>query len=404
MAKEKKKDPLVEATKKAKGTRAEQLGAIVKGAKKKYGHSVLHSASETEALIVPRVSTGLYKLDLRTNGGLPLRRVTMVYGPKSGGKTTLFLRALGMAQRLCANCFQPGEFEKGMIELPDLESGEVREVETQVIVSCPCGKPKDFLAIWIDAEGVWLPEWASRLGVMAEKVILMRPSHSEQAYNVAVAMINAGHIDLITIDSLAALTPMEEFEGAMEKQGQGVAARVNNKFIRKIVSGMNHCFQMLGIAPTLWAVNQYREKIGVMFGSPETVPGGKGQLFATSLEIECRGGKITLEEESGDPLSGAFTCRIKKNKVGVPGGTCEYSMCMQETDFLKVGDLMEQNAVIDDAVAIDLIQKPNAVMYEFEDKKFRGKGAMELFLIENPDKYESLKRRMLGYRLGFKVD
>jgi len=293
-----------------------------------------------------------------------------------------------------------GTFKEGTIDLPDLEKGGVKKVKTQVIVDCPCGDPRDYLGIWIDAEGVWEPTWSARMGVWTEKVMLMRPSYGEQAYDVAVGMIDSGEVDIIVIDSLAAVTPAAEVTSSMEQQLQGVAARVNNKFIRKIVSSMNKCFQRLGRTPTLWLVNQYRQKIGVMFGPTETLPGGMGQKFATSLEVEFRKGKLNIDDDSGEVLDGLFKYTVKKNKVGTEGGKGEYKMCKSDNDFMEVGDLMEHEEVIKAAVDMTLINRPSNVMYEFAGQKFRGAGAMELYLIGHPDEYEALKAKMLKYKLG----
>lgn len=405
MAKKKdNQDPLLKIAQGSKGSRAQRLGALVVGAKKKYGHSVLSKASKTEALIVPRVSSGVFGVDLRTNGGLPLRRVVMIYGPKSGGKTTMYLRGMAEAQKLCANCCQPGEFEDGVIELPDLETGEVREVETQVITSCPCGKPRDFLAFWMDAEGVWDVDWAIRNGVWAEKVILMRPAYGEQGYDMATAMINSGEIDLIVLDSIAAMTPRAEFEASMEQSLQGPAARMNNRFLRKIVGGMNMCFQQRGHTPGLWLVNQYREKIGVLFGSPEVLPGGKGQGFATSLEIECRPGKVNKDEDSGETLDAAFKYNVKKSKVGVAHGSGEYKLCMADTDIFSLGDVLDHEEVIQFGVDMGFVDKPNNTMYGFNGEKFRGKGQIVLHLAEHPGEYEFLKQQILAQRLGYRLE
>lgn len=401
--KEKDKDPLVDASFKAKGSRSEKLGALVAAAKKKYGHSVVCEASESEALIVPRVSTGLFGLDLKTNGGFPLRRVIMLYGPKSTAKTTLLLKGMGNAQKLCANCLKPGRFEEGAIELPDLETGEPREVTTQIIVECPCGSPKDFLALWIDAEGVWDPEWAQRHGVWPEKVILCRPSYGEQAFDLATAFINLGEINLITIDSLAAMAPEAEVETSMSQAHQGVSARMNNKFLRKIVMGMNLCFQKTGNTPSLWLVNQYREKIGVQYGSPDVVTGGKGQGFVTTLEIECKNAKGDFDKEQEENLTVGFAYLIKKSKVGVPMGRGTWKMCIADTEIFKVGDFMEHETVIEAGVDLGIIDHPNQAMYEWNGQKFRGISQLVLHFAENKEEYEYIKSEMLRMSLGIKA-
>lgn len=396
-----KKDPVMDASK--KGGRIDQLESLIAGATKKYGQRVLVGADEMSVKIVPRVSTGLYGLDAKTNGGFPLGRVMMLYGEARSAKTTTYLRGLGNAQKLCANCFKEGTFKDGVIELPDLmEGGKRKKIETQVIVDCPCGNPKDFLTLWIDAEGVWLTDWAERMGVLPEKVMLMRPSYGEQAFDIAVAMMNRGIVDLVVIDSLAAMSPAAEVKTSMEQSHQGVSARMNNKFLRKLVAGMNNCFQKNDKAPTLWLVNQYREKIGVMFGSPNVVTGGKGQRFATTLEIECRPGKIDVDSETGEVYSAEFKYNIKKNKVGTDGQKGVFKMCTVETDVFDVGDLMEHEEVIKAAVNLGFIEKPNQTMYEFGGESFRGMSSMVRHLGENKEEYEELKSQMLEVKLGIK--
>jgi recombination protein RecA len=380
-----------------KGDRSEKLSAVVKGAIKEYGRSVLVSARDSVSLAVPRVGTSLYGLDVSSNGGFPMGRITLLYGPKSGGKTTLYLRGLAKAQRLCANCAKPGEFEEGEIDLPNLETGEIEKVKTQVIVNCPCGNPRDLISLWIDAEGVWLPSWGEKMGVLTEKVILMRPTYGEQAYDVVTAFVSVKEIDLIVIDSIAAITPIVEYTSSMREQQQGVAARLNNKFIRKIVSGMNDSFQT-NRPITLWMVNQYREKIGVMFGSPETLPGGKGQGFATSLEVELRPGKISIDDATGEPLFGEFNYVVKKNKVGVSGGKGTFRQCMADTDVFVVGDLMEHEVVIEKAVEMGFIEH-DKVMYEYANQTFRGLSQTVKFFGENPHLFEELKERMIRLKL-----
>jgi recombination protein RecA len=382
------------------GSRAEKLAAVVQGANKEYGRPVMcDSTRANEMLVVPRVTTGLYGLDVKTNGGLPFGRAILVYGPAKGGKTTMLLRGVGQAQKLCANCYQPGVFKPGTMELPDLKTGKIRKVQTDVIVNCPCGNPRDMIILWIDAEGVWLPDWVERMGVQPEKVILSRPSYGEQAYNVVTAFVSIKEIDLIAIDSLAQLTPVAEYDASMEEQQQGAAARMNNKFIRKVISGVNEAFQEDRMI-TLWAINQYREKIGVMFGSPDVLPGGKGQLFMSSLELELRPGTVEVDKDTGEAILGKFKYKVVKNKIGVGGGKGEFSQCMSDTDVFKIGDLMEHEEVIDAAVRLGIVVKPSSVMYEYAGEKFRGKSQLVRFLGENKEQYEDLKDLMLRARLG----
>jgi recombination protein RecA len=396
--KEKKKKGGGDLAKKATGSRFEKMAHVADGARKVYSSSIMHSGDDLRVTVVPRVSTGSYGLDAATNGGYPIGRITQVYGEESSGKTTDLLRGLGNFQKLCANCYQPGEFEDGIIELPDLEKGGLKKVRTQVIKGCPCGNPRDAIALWNDAENVWLASWAKQLGAWPEKVILLKPSYGEQAYDVVSAFVEIQEVDLIVIDSIAALTPAAEFEASMEEQQQGAAARMNNKFIRKVVSGMCKAFND-NRPITMWTVNQFRMKIGVLFGNPETLPGGMGQKFMTSLEIEKRKGKVTLDDLN-EPIEGIFKWKVVKNKVGVAGAKGEFTQQMMQMDLFDVGDLLEHDYVIDRAVELGFIEKPNNVMFHFDDQKFRGRSVLTLHFAKNPQVYEELKTDMLRLKLG----
>jgi len=379
-------------------TRARLLGDQIKNMKKTYkGLSPLANARDDERLIVPRVSTGLYALDVAMNGGYPICRMTLVYGDAKGGKTTMLLRGLANMQRLCGNCYKPAEFGDGVVKLPDARTGEIKEIKTQVIKNCSCGKPKDIVALWCDSEGVWLPSWAKTLGVWAEKVILMRPSFGEQGYDIITGFAQTGLIDLMVIDSLAAMTPSDELTGGMQESQPGVAARMNNKFIRKIISLMNLGFQA-DVGMTIWAINQFREKIGVQFGSNKTLPGGKGQLFAGTIELEFNPGKVTLDEND-EPILGEFRWVVRKNKVGTSGGKGSYKQWMSDTDIFKIGDLQEHDTVIAKAVGMGMVDHPNSQTYEFDGKKFRGINHLIRYLGENPHRYDALKSEMLLKKL-----
>jgi len=383
----------------SKGTRAERMASIAASAKKLFKVSIIHSPEEESLLVVPRISTGLYALDAASNGGLPVGRLSMVYGMEGSGKTNLLLRGVADAQKRCANCYNYGEFEEGKMELPDFEKGGVKTVKTSVIKSCPCGNPRDMIVMWNDSENVWNTQWVRTLGVAAEKVILVKPSYGKPAYDLISAFVTMKDVDIIVIDSIAQLAPAAEIESDMGEQFQGLAARMNNKFLRKLIGGMCDAFNV-GRPITLWAVNQYRQKIGVMFGPSETLPGGMGQKFAMSLEVECRKGKITLEEGTNEPLFGEFHWKIKKNKVGVEGGKGTFQQCMSDTDLFVVGDVMEHEMVIDKAVEMNFIEKPNNVMYLFNGEKFRGKSQLVRYLGEHLPEYETLKTEMLRVKLG----
>lgn len=380
------------------GDRADKLSSVVQGTQKAYKRNIFVSGGDDRVMVVPRASTGLYCLDAMTNGGLPFGRVTMLMGPAKGGKTTTYMRSLGNAQKLCANCYKPGTFKRGIIRLPNLQTGEVEDVETDVICECPCGNPRDMIVLWVDSEGVFLSTWAQKMGVLPEKIILLRPSYGEQAYDTITAFVSVKEIDLIVIDSIAALTPSAEYEASMEENQQGVAARMNNRFIRKIVSGMNEAFQE-DRPITVWMVNQYREKIGVMWGNPECLPGGKGQEFVTSVEIELRPGKTHTDPDNGEPIKCDFSFTVKKNKVGVSGGKGQFSQSAMDTDLFKVGDLLEHEDVVGKAVELGIVKNPGQGVYEYNGETYRGISKLVRYLAENVQYYQFLKNQMLRLKL-----
>jgi RecA/RadA recombinase len=379
-------------------SRAESLAAVFAGGKKRFKKNMLCDTSD-ERLIVPRASSGLLDMDIKTNGGLPLGRILLVYGEKSGGKTALLLRGMASYQRLCANCSQPGVFKEGKMEFPNLKTGKVEKITTQVIQDCPCGKPKDVIPFWIDAEGVWDTWWASRLGVWTEKVMLGRPAFAEQGYDYAKAFLSTGQVDLIVVDSLAQMAPEAEYQGSMSDQQQGLAARVNNKFIRAAVGGINESFQM-GKPMTVWLINQYRMAIGVMFGDPRVLPGGKGASFSSSMEIEMTPKKVTNDPSTGESLYGDFGFFVKRNKVGPPGGKGEFRQWMAKTDLFDMGDLYEHEGVIKIAADMGFVDRPNKTMYEWGGSKFRGASSLAKHFAKNSAEYDELKSAMLKLKLG----
>lgn len=378
--------------------RFEKMAAIVDGAISQYGTSMLHSADAKKMTVVPRVSTGLYRLDVATGGGLPFGRITLTYGPKSGGKTTLYLMALANAQRLCANCMQPGTFEYGELTLPDTEKGGTRTVETQVIVDCPCGKPRDMICLWCDSENAWYGPWVKQRGIWPEKVILMKPEYGEAAYDIVRAFISSNVIDIVVVDSIAHMTPEAERTTSMRQQHQGVSARMNNRFFRELTNIMaanvNH-----GGMTTMWLINQIREKIGVLFGSPDTLTGGKGQGFIASAEIEMRPGQIHVSKDTEEPLFREHSWTLKKSKISPPGMKGSYKMALCDMGVIDVGDIMEHEEVIDAAVEMGIIDQISERKYKWGDDEYSKKDLVE-YLATNKDEFAELKAVLIKSKIG----
>ena len=386
----KAKDALIESSRPRNGDRFSNLGEIIGAAKKKYKSPLVRGVS---GRVVPRIRTGVFGIDYHSFGGLPIGRISMVFGEKSTGKTTFYMRALANAQRICAGCYRPAKLVDGVISMPSFPSGRMKDVETKV-VECDCGNPRDFMAVWIDSEGAFDADWAKRFGVLTEKIYFCRPEYGEQGYDIAYALVNSGEVDLCVVDSIAQMTPIDELDASIEKQHQAIGARMNNKFMRKIVSALNRGW-INNREISVWLVNQYRMAIGVMYGDPRVLTGGKGQGFVTSLEIEMSSGKPNVSDD-GDVLSTLFKWKIKKGRICPSGTSGEFEM-LQDKNHL--GEINEIEQVLKLSIDAGLIEKPNMRTYVFNGETYSGKDELLTYLKTNNDSFEALKEDILDCRL-----
>jgi recombination protein RecA len=238
---------------------------------KTYGKNAVARIKDIEDLEVERFSSGSLALDIALGGGLPVGRIIEIYGPESSGKTTLTLHALAEVQRAGYN------------------------------------------AAFIDAEHALDPSYASALGVDVDELILSQPDNGEQALETADALAKTGEVRIIIIDSVAALIPQSELSGEMGDQAVGKQAKLMAQAMRKLVPSAkkNNC--------TIIFINQIRMKIGVMFGSPETQPGGQALKFAASVRIDIRRGESVKDKNNSEIIIGNKTkIKVIKNKVGRP--------------------------------------------------------------------------------------
>jgi len=212
---------------------------IVDKIKKKHGASTFMLASELGTQQLARIPTGIFPLDVGLGGGFPVGRVSTVYGPKSSSKTTMLLKAIGNAQKMCANCWQ---------------------------FDCKCKNYRETVVAYFDVEGTFDRKWAQRHGVNTDKLFISQPDYGEQAFDIAEAVLRDGLADVIVIDSLAFLTPAKEIEEEIAKDLMGVQPRMIGKGVRKFVSAMNQMGNDTGRRPTVFFTNQIRMKLGVMFG------------------------------------------------------------------------------------------------------------------------------------------
>lgn len=306
---------------------------------KTYGKGTVMKMGDRAVQEVESISTGSLGLDLALGvGGLPTGRVIEIYGPESSGKTTLTLHAIAECQR------------------------------------------KGGIAAFIDAEHAFDRYYAEKLGVDVENLIISQPDNGEQALEIADNLIRSGAIDIVIIDSVAALTPKSEIEGEMGDSKMGLHARLMSQALRKLTGSISktNC--------TVVFINQLREKIGVMFGNPETTTGGNALKFYASVRLDIR--RATQIKDSNGEVQGNKTrVKVVKNKVAPPFKTAEFDI-MYGTGISKVGE------IIDLGVLYEIVKKSGS-WFSYEDTKLgQGRDAVKTLLLDNPELMEELETKI----------
>lgn len=295
-----------EAVKKETKTPASsgELAAFLKQVEK-VAPKVVTKASELAP--IQRIPTGIFEFDFATGGGIPRGRISIIYGPESSGKSNALYKAMANAQRLPP----------------------------------PCNK-----VALVDVEGTFDPVWAAMLGVMVEDLILIKPNHGEQAVDITTGLISIDEIVMVGVDSVAAMISIREAEASTEKADVGTQALLIKRLCNKLILAMsvesrrNHY-------PSVVLINQTRFKIGVMFGDPETMPGGNTLKFSSSLTVRLYGKNEMVKEISSEvPVFKKTTMVIKKAKVPILQADTTYSLCMLPHDVLKAGDSASWNMVM----------------------------------------------------------
>ncbi|MBQ9808526.1 MAG: recombinase RecA [Ruminococcus sp.] len=288
------------------------LDGALKQIEKKYGAGAVMRLGQTKALNVDAIPTGSMTLDMALGiGGVPRGRIVEIYGPESSGKTTVALSIIAQAQKM---------------------DGEVA---------------------FIDVEHALDPVYAQALGVNIDNLLVSQPDSGEQALEIAEALIRSGAIDVIVLDSIAAMTTRAEIDGEMGDLHVGQLARLMSQAMRKLTAAISksNCVAIF--------INQVREKIGVMYGNPETTPGGRALKFYASVRIEVRKGEVI---KSGNEIIGADTkCKVVKNKVAPPFKECHFDM-MYGQGISRTGE------VLDLAVELDIIKKGGS-WFSYKDQK-----------------------------------
>jgi len=345
---------------------------ILKALNKKYGEGTIVRASEATSMILERIPSGSLAIDIVMGGGIPENRVTLLVGNRNTGKTSIALHIVAQFQIKMRKTIADG------------------------------GKKK--VAVWIDAEGVFVPAWAESIGVDTDELLVVRPEYGEQALDIADAFVKSNECGLIVLDSLASLVPQAEAEESMEKLFMGDAAKMNNKFFRKLTGGMNagSLKKEADKGPTVVLINQWREKIGVMYGSPNTLPGGLGQGFTASVILEIKRGDWIEEKverygvESKEIVGQWIKVFGEKNKTATPKKTGQVRFLFQDTPGVRAGHFDTIEEVVRYASFYQLIERRGAYYHvKGIESNFQGMASLVEFLRSRPEIIESLYAQLL---------
>ncbi len=323
------------------GTTDRQSQAVLANAvgqiEKMFGKGSIMKLTD-QAACVAGISSGALSLDLALGGsGFPRGRIIELFGPESSGKTTLALHAIASAQR----------------------NGGV--------------------AAFIDAEHALDPSWAKRLGVNLEDLLVSQPSYGEEALQIAEMLIKSNAVDIIVVDSVAALVPKAELDGEIGDTHVGLQARMMSQAMRKLTGAISRS------KTTVIFINQIREKIGVMFGSPETTPGGRALKFYSSCRVDVR--RVSTIKDGDNTVGIRMKAKIVKNKVAPPFRTAE-------VDMLNHCGISLEGDVVDMAVEDRIIERSGSWLSYGESKLGQGREKARAFLEENPDLLEQLMHKI----------
>lgn len=316
-----------------KGGKLKALGLAIDSIEKTYGKGAIMKLGESHRSNVETISSGSLSLDIALGGGLPKGRVIEVYGPESSGKTTLTLHAIAAAQRLGGT------------------------------------------AAFIDAEHALDPAYAKRIGVDTDNLLISQPDNGEQALEIAETLVRSNAVDIIVIDSVAALVPRAEIEGDMGDSLPGLQARLMSQALRKLTGVISRS------KTTIIFVNQIRMKIGIMFGNPETTTGGNALKFYASIRMDIR--RISQIKQAETVVGNRTRVKVVKNKVAPPFREAEFDIMYNE-GVSKSGD------VLDLATNYGLVEKAGA-WFNYTDQKIgQGREAAKQYLRDNPKVMDEL--------------
>jgi recombination protein RecA len=307
---------------------------------KQYGKGSVMKMGEKTSMDVESIATGALSLDIALGiGGLPRGRVIEIFGPESSGKSTLAMHVVAEAQRNGGIC------------------------------------------AYVDAEHAMDPTYAARIGVDVDELLISQPDTGEQALEITDMLIRSGALDVIVIDSVAALTPRAEIEGEMGDTHVGLQARLMSQALRKLTANLNKSNTICIF------INQLREKIGVMFGSPETTPGGRALKFYSSVRLDIR--RIEAIKDGVEVVGNRTRVKVVKNKMASPFKQAEF-------DIMYGKGISREGGALDLAVEFNIVKKSGA-WYTYEGEQLgQGRENAKAFLIENPEVMMEISDRVLA--------
>lgn len=317
---------------------------------KEYGRGKIGRGGTFKGLEIERFSSGSISLDLALGGGWPFGRIGLIWGPESAGKTLLATMAFREIERFCSKCHKAQE-------------------------KCVCRTFVPCVGMYVDQEGAFDIDWARRLGFSDENHLVYRPEFAEESIDVISTAIEDGTVDLIVIDSIAAMTPKAEIEHSTEDWQIGLGARLVNKAMRKWVSALNKKGQG---GPTLLCINQMRTNIGVKFGDPETMPHGRGQRFSASTILRLRTAKVTDGDEKVKCLA-EIHGSTQKNKTFTPRQEFTFIVTVKDLEQARAGTVFNASQLVSLGQRYDLVKKMGSTyMYEGLTGKTVGELAIKL--------------------------
>ncbi len=318
--------------------RRKALDAAMSQIEKQFGKGSVMKLGEYKAMEIEAIPTGALGLDIALGiGGVPRGRIIEVYGPESSGKTTLALHIVSEAQKM---------------------GGE---------------------AAFIDAEHALDPVYAKKIGVDIDNLIVSQPDTGEQALEITEALVRSGALDVIVVDSVAALVPKAEIDGDMGDSHMGLQARLMSQALRKLAGAVNKTKTVIIF------INQLREKIGVMFGNPETTTGGRALKFYASVRMDIR--KIENIKQDGEVKGNRARVKIVKNKVAPPFREAEF-------DIMYGEGISKASNILDMAVNLNIIEKAGSWFSYHNEKIGQGRENVKKYLIENPNMMEEVEKKV----------